>query len=203
MASVNELIKDGFNFYDPSLNVGNIVPEAKQFYRGHITDVKVMEVNVKNRYKAKVYNFSVELAENKDRTYLCVDKDTSEKKKVDGSSFKGKKYKATGVFQFLNPKAGDTFEGNSGGNDKYLHLCTALGAKQDKVLVEIDGEEREIVRFPDLEDFDLIGKPIDAFLNTHIWKNKEGESVKSLMVKSFKEWEDGETRDLEEEDLPF
>lgn len=203
MASVNEMIKSGFNFYDPSQNVGNIVPEPKQFYKAHITDVKVMEVNVKKKYKAKVYNFSVELAENKDRTYSCVDKDTGERKSVDGSCFKGKKYKATGVFQFLNPQPGDTFEANSGGNDKYLHMCSALGATQEKVLVEIDGEEREVVRFPDLDEYDLKGKPIDVFLNYHVWKNREGESVKSLMVKSFKDWSDGEIRDLEEEDLPF
>ena len=203
MDSIYDLIKEGFNFYDPSLNVGNVKPEPRQFYRGHICEVKVMEVNVKKKYKAKVYNFSVELAENKDRTYNVIDSDSSERKQVSGDVFKGKKIRGQGVFQFLVPKKGDSFEANSGGNDKYLHLCESIGAKNDKVLVEIDGEEREIVRFPDLDNHDVLGKPIDAFLGIVKWKNKEGDFIESIMVKSYKLWADGEARDLELEDLPF
>ena len=203
MASIDDMIKEGFNFYDPKLNVGNVVPEPGQFYKGHIKDVVVKEVNVKGKYKAKVYNFSVELSDNADRTYSCVEKESGQRKQISGKTFQGKTYKATGVFQFLNPKKGDTFEANSGGNDRYLHLCESVGAKNEKVLVEIDGEEREIVRFPDLNEYDLKGKPIDALLNYHNWKNRDGDSIKSLMVKAFKEWEGGEDRDLEVEDLPF
>ena len=203
MSTVDELIASGFNFYDPEKNVGNIKPEPKQFYRGHICDVKVAEVNVRKKYKAKVYNFYVELAENKDRTYNADDPDTATKKQVDGSAFKGKKFKAQGVFQFLVPQSGDTFEENSGGNDKYLHLCESINAANEKITVNIDGEDREVIKFPDLDASDLAGKPIDALLDVVKWKNKEGNMITSLNVKSFKSWDDGVQRDLEVEDLPF
>ena len=203
MPSVNELLSSGFNFYDPSKNVGNIRPEAKQFYKGHICDVKVAEVNVRKKYKAKVYNFYVELSDNKDRTYNVEDGDTLEKKQVDGSAFEGKKYKAQGVFQFLVPKDGDKFQENSGGNDKYLHLCESINAANEKITVEIDGEDREVIKFPDLDAMDLSGKPIDALLDYVKWRNKEGKTITSINVKSFKLWEGGIARDLEVEDIPF
>ena len=203
MATVDELVKSGFNFYDPSKNVGNIKPEPKQFYRGHICDVKVAEVNVRKKYKAKVYNFYVELAANNDRTYNVEDADTLVKKQIDGSAFKGKKYKAQGVFQFLVPGEGDKFEENSGGNDKYLHLCESINAANEKITVSIDGEDREVIKFPDLDAPDLTGKPIDALLDNVKWKNKEGNTITSINVKSFKIWEGGDSRDFELEDIPF
>tara|TARA_Y100000401_G_scaffold108354_1_gene103557 strand:+ start:5543 stop:6154 length:612 start_codon:yes stop_codon:yes gene_type:complete len=203
MPSVDELLASGFNFYDPSKNVGNAKPEIKQFYKGHICDVKVQEVNVRQKYKAKVYNFYVELSDNKDRTYNVEDPDTGIKKQVDGSGFKGKKYKAQGVFQFLMPKDGDTFQENSGGNEKYLHLCSSINANNEKVTVDIDGVETEVVKFPDLESSDLNGKPIDVVLDEVKWKNREGNWITSLNVKGFRAWEDGTPRDFEAEDLPF
>ena len=203
MTTVDELIEAGFNFYDPAQNVGNIKPEPKQFYRAHICDVKVSEVNVRKKYKAKVYNFYVELADNKDRTYNVIEPETLEKKQLDGSAFKGKKFKAQGVFQFLVPKAGDTFKANSGGNEKYLYLCESINATNEKITVNIDGVDTEVIKFPDLDASDLIGKPIDALLDEVKWKNREGNMITSLNVKSFKTWEDGESRDFELEDIPF
>tara|TARA_R100000700_G_C3178959_1_gene155021 strand:- start:1907 stop:2518 length:612 start_codon:yes stop_codon:yes gene_type:complete len=203
MATIDELIEAGFNFYDPAKNVGNVKPEPKQFYRGHICDVKVSEVAVRKKYKAKVYNFFVELSDNKDRTYNVKDADGIEKKNVDGSVFKGKKYKASGVFQFLVPKAGDTFAENSGGNEKYLYLCESINAANEKVTVNIDGVDTEVVKFPDLDASDLVGKPIDALLDEIQWKNREGNTITSLNVKSFRAWDDGEPRDFELEDIPF
>ena len=203
MSTVDDLIKAGFNFYDPSKNIGNAKPEIKQFYKGHICDVKVAEVNVRKKYKAKVYNFYVELSDNKDRTYVIKDTDTLETKEVDGSAFKGKKYKAQGVFQFLVPKEGDTFEENSGGNEKYLHLCSSINATNEKVTVNIDGQDTEVIKFPDLDASDLSGNPIDALLGEVKWKNREGNSITSINVKSFRAWSDGEPRDFDIEDLPF
>tara|TARA_B100000519_G_C14231690_1_gene432703 strand:+ start:718 stop:1329 length:612 start_codon:yes stop_codon:yes gene_type:complete len=203
MATIDDLLAAGFNFYDPEKNVGNVRPEAKQFYRGHICDVKVQEVNVRKKYKAKVYNFYVELADNSDRTYNVQDADTLENKQVKGDAFKGKKFKAQGVFQFLMPKPEDNFSENSGGNDKYLHLCSSINATNEKIKVTIDGQEKEVIKFPDLDASDLVGKPIDALLDVVKWKNKEGNTITSLNVKSFKEWDGGEPRDFELEDLPF
>ena len=203
MSTVDELIAAGFNFYDPAKNVGNAKPEIKQFYRGHICDVKVQEVNVRKKYKAKVYNFYVELSDNKDRTYNIEDPDTLLKKKVDGSGFKGKKYKAAGVFQFLVPKEGDNFEENSGGNEKYLHLCDSVNANNEKITVNIDGVDTEVIKFPDLDSSDLEGKPLDVMLDEVKWKSKDGNWVTSLNVKGFRAWEGGESRDFEVEDLPF
>ena len=37
--------------------------------------------------------------------------------------------------------------------------------------VEIDGEDREVIKFPDLESSDLLGKPIDAFVDFVKWRN--------------------------------
>ena len=202
MTSVDSLIEKGFNFYDPSQNTGNLKIEPKKYYLGHICDTVVKEVAVKGKYKAKVYNFKVELAGG-DRKYDCKDPETQDTKTLDANSFKGRKIRSQGVFQFLVPKNGDDFEANSGGNDRYLALCHAVGAKADEIQIEIDGEQRNVTTFPDLNAEDLNGKPIDCYLDIVKWKNQEGNFVSSINAKAFKSWEDGKARDYELEDIPF
>ena len=186
------------HYYDPSQNK-NVSLVAKQLYPSHITECKVAEVSVRKKYKAKVFNFFVEIAkEVKSLTFA-----DASGKEVKGDSFAGRRVKGGGVFFFLNPSEGDDFEANPGGNDKYLHFCESIGIECPEVEVEIDGEKRMVKTLPELEASDIIGKPMMSYIDLAPWKDKEGNQRSSMNVKNFDKWSNGETRDLEMEDLPF
>ena len=189
---------DTHHYYDPSQNK-NVKLVAKQLYPSHITECKVAEVSVRKKYKAKVFNFFVEIADAvKDLTF----KDVSGKE-VKGDSFAGRKVKGGGVFFFLNPSDGDDFESNPGGNDKYLHFCESLGIECPEVEVDIDGEKRMVKTLPELQVDDLIGKPLMSYIDVAPWKDKEGNQKFSMNVKNFDKWTEGDSRDMAMEDLPF
>ena len=42
-----------------------------------------------------------------------------------------------------------------------------------------------------------------SYIDVAPWKDKDGNQKFSMNVKNFDKWTDGETRDLEMEDLPF
>ena len=87
---------DTVHYYDPSQNK-NVKLVAKQLYPSHITECKVAEVSVRKKYKAKVFNFFVEIADAvKDLTFKDVNG-----KEVKGDSFAGRRVKGGGVFFFL------------------------------------------------------------------------------------------------------
>ena len=189
---------DTVHYYDPSQNK-NVQLVAKQLYPSHITECKVAEVSVKGKYKAKVFNFFVEIAEEvKDLTF-----NDPLKGEVKGNSFVGRRVKGGGVFFFLNPSEGDKFEANAGGNDKYLHFCESVGVECPEIEVDIDGEKKMVKTLPELEASDIVGKPIMSYIDTAPWKDKQGNQRSSMNVKNFDKWSDGEIRDLEMEDLPF
>ena len=189
---------DTVHYYDPSQNK-NVKLVAKQLYPSHITECKVAEVSVRKKYKAKVFNFFIEIADAvKDLTF----KDANGKE-LKGDSFVGRRVKGGGVFFFLNPSDGDDFESNPGGNDKYLHFCESLGIECPEVEVDIDGEKRMVKTLPELESSDIIGKPLMSYIDLAPWKDKEGNQRSSMNVKNFDKWSDGDTRDIALEDLPF
>ena len=189
---------DAVHYYDPSQNK-NMKLVAKQLYPSHITECKVAEVSVRKKYKAKVFNFFVEIADAvKDLTFKNGDD-----KEISGESFAGRRVKGGGVFFFLNPTDTDTFEANPGGNDKYLHFCESLGIECPEIEVDIDGEKRMVKTLPELEASDVIGKPLMSYIDSAPWKDKEGNSRSSMNVKNFDKWSDGDTRDIALEDLPF
>ena len=185
---------DTHHYYDPSQNK-NVNLVAKQLYPSHITECKVAEVSVKKKYKAKVFNFFVEIADAvKDLTFT-----TTNGKEVKGTSFAGRRVKGGGVFFFLNPVDG----ANPGGNDKYLHFCESIGIECPEVEVEVDGEKRMVKTLPELQSEDIIGKPLMSYIDIAPWKDKDGNQRHSMNVKNFDKWTDGETRDIGIEDLPF
>ena len=195
MTSVNEINigeQSNMHYYDPKENeFVSLVP--KQLYPVHAKEVGTRVVDVKGKYKAKVYNIIYEVAEE------CGQKTfNTERGEVSGSSFVGKKLYSTGIFMFLNPKAGDTFEANNGANERYLRFCETIKVECPEIEVDIEGEKRMVKQFPELTESDIIGKPLLGFVDTQEYV-KDGETKMSYKVKDFSEWKDGEKKD----DLPF
>ena len=199
MASVTETnIGDTthMHYYDPKENTRvSLIP--KQMYPMHAKKIRTGEVNVKGKYKAKVYNIMYEIA-----TECSQHKYTTENGEINGSSFVGKEIYATGIFMFLNPKAGDSFESNNGANERYLRFCETINVECPEIEVEIEGEKRMVKQFPELTDSEIKGKPILGFIDT-VEYIKDGETRISFKVKDFTAWTEGKVKDFDLADLPF
>ena len=206
MASVNEINigdKKNMHYYDPKEGEKNkyvsLVP--KQLYPCHAKEMTTREVNVKGKYKARVYNIVYEVAQEcETMTYQSSVPDVGE---VSGSHFVGKKLYATGIFMFLNPGPGDNFESNNGGNETYLRFCEAIKVDCPEVEVDVNGEKRMVKQMPELTEADVLGSAIMGYVDTQTYKNAEGETKTAFKVKSFSEWSDGKKKDFELQDLPF
>ena len=198
MASVTETINIGettnMHYYDPKDNeYVSLIP--KQLYPMHCKKVDIREVNVKGKYKAKVYNIVYEIAEECAKKTFLADQG-----EANGSPFVGKQVYGTGIFMFLNPKAGDTFEANNGANERYLRFCETIKIDCPEIEVDVDGEKRMVKQFPELIESDIIGKPIQGFIDTQEYV-KDGETKTSYKVKDFSVWAEGKVKNLD--DLPF
>ena len=199
MASVNETIDIGetnMHYYDPQENeYVSLIP--KQLYPVHAKKVDIRIVDVKGKYKAKVYNVIYQVAGECGKKIF-----NSERGEVNGASFVGKEIYSTGIFMFLNPQAGDTFEANNGANERYLRFCETIRVECPEREVDVDGEKRMVKQFPELTEKDIIGKPLMGFVDTQEYI-KDGETKTSFKVKDFSEWKEGKVKDLELADLPF
>ena len=199
MSSVSEINigdKSHMNYYDPKENQ-QVSLVAKQLYPMHVKKVTTREVNVKGKYKAKVYNIIYRIAE--DCSRMTFKSDNGE---VGGSAFVGKELYSTGIFMFLNPKPGDTFESNNGTNERYLRFCETMQVNCPEIEVDINGEKRMVKQFPELTDSDIAGKPIMGFVDIEEYV-KDGETRRSYKVKDFTSWTDGKVKDFAMDDLPF
>ena len=199
MTSINEINIGGSNnmhYYDPKENT-NVSLIPKQLYPMHIKEVTTRVVDVKGKYKAKVYNMIYEIAKE------CSSKTfTGDAGEINGSAFVGKQVYGTGIFMFLNPKAGDTFEANNGGNEKYLRFCETIKVDCPEIEVDIDGEKRMVKQFPELTEEEVKGSPVLGFIDIQEYI-KDGETKRSFKVKDFSEWQDGKKKDFELAALPF
>ena len=199
MTSINEInIGDTtqMHYYDPKENTRvSLIP--KQLYPMHVKRVTTREVNVKSKYKAKVYNIVYEIAEE-----CAKNKYNTDNGEISGSSFVGKEIYSTGIFMFLHPKPGDSFEANNGANERYLDFCETIKVECPEVQVDISGEKRMVKQFPELKESEMIGKPILGFIDTEEYI-KDGETRISFKVKQFTAWTDGKVKDFALEDLPF
>jgi len=199
MASVNDVLSStqSVSYYDPQENVNvPMIPNEK--YRAFIIECKSQEVTVRKKYKAKVFNYKLEVAEeNSDLTYK-----SSDGKTVNGGVFTGKTFKGAGIFHFLTPSDGDDFEANPGGNERYMEFCEAIGIECPEVEIEVEGKKRMVKTLPELSTDDLLGKPILATLVESSFVNKENKKVTYFQARSVELWET-EARDLQDEDLPF
>ena len=197
MTSINEINigeNNTMHYYDPKENSSvNLIP--KQLYPMHVIDVKTRTVDVRGKYKAKVYNIIYEIAkECGEKTFI------TDKGEISGQSFIGKKVYGSGIFMFLNPQAGDTFEANNGANERYLRFCETLKIDCPEIEVDIDGEKRMVKQFPELSNTEMIGKPIMGFIDIEEYTDKDGKEKMSYKVKDFTEWADGKEKEAE---LPF
>tara|TARA_B100000700_G_scaffold289625_1_gene347092 strand:+ start:72 stop:671 length:600 start_codon:yes stop_codon:yes gene_type:complete len=199
MTSVNEINigdKTNMHYYDPKENT-NVSLIPKQLYPMHCKKVTTREVDVKGKHKAIVYNIIYEIAEE------CSQKKyPTENGEISGSAFVGKEIWANGIFMFLNPKPGDSFEANNGANERYLNFCETIRVECPDIEVDVDGEKRMVKQFPKLEESDIIGKPVMGFIDIQKYV-KDGETRTSYKVKDFMAWTDGKVKDFAVADLPF
>ena len=176
-------------------------------YLGHIANVRSIIRPVRKKYQARIYNFDVIVAdENRGLTYQYEDI-TGKHIEISGEQFIDKKLIAKGVFKFLDPQEGDTFEGCPTENHKYFRLCETLGVPLTEETHTIDGRETIVRTLPLLTEEHLLGKPVTAVLKkvNDEWTNNKGEKMHySWRVSYVKPWTAGTVRVMEVnmDDLP-
>ena len=177
-------------------------------YLGHLSNVRSVVKDVLGRFKARIYNFDVIVAdENRGMKYQYEDI-TGKHVEITGEQFVEKKLIAKGVFKFLDPQEGDDFEGNQTENWKYLAFCETLGLTPEEETRTIDGKETTVKLLPALTTEFMLGKPVTACLKKvkDNWVNNKGETMHySWRVSFVKPWKDGQTKEMKvtEDDLPF
>ena len=197
----------GATYYDEAQDTPN-VPMPEGVYPCHITSVNSNVADVRGKYKAVIYNVRCKVApEASDTTFDAVDYDGKEVK-VDGGKFAGREVRSNGVFKFLTPNGEDEWEANPGGNKGYANFCTVIGKEPETVEVEVNGEKVSMKELPNLNETDILGKPVLAVIGRgKPWKSdRDGKTRTSLEVKWFRTWADGEAMDpdtIEDDDLPF
>ena len=203
MSTVAETMTTTTDYFDPSQEKTN-TRLAKGVYPVHIIKCDTAIRSVKNKYKACIYNFVVKVDTTaKTRAYQVEDIDGTPKS-VSGAEYVGREIRSQGVFRFLAPEVGDDFEGNPGGNRKFMETAEALGNNCPDIEVEVDGEKRTVKGLPTLDAKDFLGKPVLANVDFgKPWKGKDGVERTSLEVKSINLWKDGTEVDVELEELPF
>ena len=87
------------SYFDPSaVQTKKLI--GKRSYPCHITECIIKEVAVRKKYKAKVFNLKLEVAE--ECGGLNFEDDNGNE--ISGKAFVGSKISATGIFLFLNPQ---------------------------------------------------------------------------------------------------
>ena len=177
-------------------------------YLGHITNARSIVRPVLGKFKARIYNFDVIVAqENKGMTYQYEDI-TGKHVTLTGEQFIDRKLIAKGVFKFLDPQEGDDFEGNPTENNKYTRFCETVGLTLTEETRTIDGKETTVKLLPTLIPEQMLGRPVTAVLKKikDKWTNNKGETMHySWRVTYVKPWENGQVREMtvNEDDLPF
>jgi len=193
------------NFYDPSQDK-KTTRLASGVYPCHVIECesKTIEKKIKGKYKAMVFNYKVEVHESvSGKVYHIQDIDGS-MKEVPGSDYIGRVIKSAGIFFFLTPDVGDDFEANSGGNKRYMDTAIALGVDCPEIEIVVDGKRRMVKTLPNLTKANFIGKPVMASVDMgRSYTDKNGIERFPFEVKSIEQWNEGETRDVEVEVLPF
>ena len=179
------------------------IPAVPGTYVGHIVDIKSNVYDVKGgKYKARIYNFTVELAkENEGNKYQVKDKE------VDGKEFIGRKLRSDGIFRYLEPGPNDSFEGRPDMNMGYLKFCEAIGIKCKEVKKEINGNEVTVKQLPSIIEEEVLGKAVKVTTKYgRPYKNNKGFETTPLVIKYFNIWKDGEDKKIEKpnlDEIPF
>jgi len=177
-------------------------------YLGHIANARSIVRDVLGKFKARIYNFDVIVADDNRGMKYQYEDITGKHIEITGEQFVDKKLIAKGVFKFLDPQEGDEFEGNPTENRKYLRFCETLGVHPTEETRTIDGKETAVKLLPTLTTEHMIGKPVTAVLKKvkDSWTNNKGEKMHySWRVSFVKTWANGQTKKMEVnvDDLPF
>ena len=221
MSTTEEVLNEVSTFFEDTTKTTHTNGEVKRTglvegeYLGHIVNarsivrpVKDWETKEEGKYQARIYNFDVIVAdENRGMTYQYEDI-TGKHIEISGEQFVDKKLMAKGVFKFLDPQEGDTFEGNSTENHKYSLFCETLGVHAEEETRTIDGKETTVKLLPLLTEEQMLGRPVTAILRKvkDKWVNNKGETMHySWRVSYVKPWTEGSVKTMEvnKDDLPF
>ena len=209
MSTMTETLKEEALFIPTDDTTRTHTPKVEGDYLGHITDtstiVREFKTSDGRNVKARIFNYKVEVAhENATREYTFTDHNGTEHK-TSGEPYVGWTVSARGIFRFLEPKEGDTFESNSENNVAYLRFCQALGLTIETTQREVNGKTIDVQVLPTLEESDINGKPVIAVVGRDKdWINDDGETMPSFRVKYVKLWKDGKRlATTTTNDLPF
>ena len=204
MSSMSEVAKPGVNhYYDPSQEKSN-TRLATGVYPAHIIKCDSTVRTVKNKYKARIFNFRVKVHNSVASWTYQIEDITGKIVDANASDYIGREIRSQGVFFFLTPDVGDDFEANPGGNRKFMETLEAIGVECPEMEIDVDGEKRKVKTLPDVDESAFLGAPV--FANVDLgrpWKGSDGVERQSFEVKSIDKWEQGAKIDVEAADLPF
>ena len=210
MSTMTETLKHEEALFIPSDDTTKThTPKIEGDYLGHITDastiVREFKTNDGRLVKARIFNFKVEVAhENATREYTFTDRNGTEHT-TSGEPYVGWTVSARGIFRFLEPVDGDTFESNSENNVAYLRFCQALGLTIETTRREVNGKTLDVQVLPTLTESDINGRPVVAVVGRDKdWINDDGETMPSFRVKYVKLWKEGKLlATTTTNDIPF
>ena len=211
MSTMTETMQDE-SFFIPSEDSATetkYTPKVAGEYLGHITNLIESEREFTDRdgrnLKAKIFNFKIRVAsENTTMTYTYQDKHGNQRKH-DGTSYIDWEIVADGVFRFLEPREGDTFESNASQNQRYSRFCEALGVETKQEERTVNGRTVKVHILPSITTEQIAGTPVVAVVGRgKDWVNNEGKTVPSWRAKFVKRWESGKRLStVTSGDLPF
>ena len=208
MADVNDMFNDitkEQSYYKPK-SKEDITPFSEGNYLCHIVEVSTKTMDVKGKYKAQLYSYTVQVAEetkNCDFQYLSIDGKPIATK---GTPYVGKKFFGK-LWRFIEPKEGDSFESNSEGNTSYLRFCETIGVDCPKETKKIDGKDIEVQLLPMLSSEDMLGEPVTSFVALgRPWKDRKGNTRQYYECRYCNKWDGGKKKTItggNGNDIPF
>ena len=209
MSTMTETLHEEALFIPTDDTTRTHTPKVEGDYLGHITDtttlVREFKTSDGRNVKARIFHYKVEVAhENATREYHFTDHNGTQHT-TSGEPYVGWTVSARGVFRFLEPGEGDTFESNSENNVAYLRFCQALGMTIETTQREVNGKTIDVQVLPTLTEHDINGRPVIAVVGRDKdWVNDEGETMPSFRAKFVKLWKEGKAlATTTKHDLPF
>ena len=209
MSTMTETLHEEALFIPTDDTTRTHTPKVEGDYLGHITDTRTLVREFKTsdgrNVKARIFNYKVEVAhENATREYTFTDHNGTQHT-TNGEPYVGWTVSARGVFRFLEPGEGDTFESNSENNVAYLRFCQALGLTIETTIREVHGKTIDVQVLPTLTEEDINGRPVVAVVGRDKdWINDDGETMPSFRLKFVKLWKEGKAlATTTKHDLPF
>ena len=195
MANFDEVSNDtGFGYYEPPVDTTKKIVEG--WYPSHIITATVNPPRmVREKYKAKIYHFRVEIAAA--QGYKVKDIDGVE---CSTSEYAGRELYHNGVFFFLFPRGEDAFQENSEGNKLYAEFLRAIDVSLEKV--EVGGSYKYYL--PEIDPTTSIGKPVLVYARkSKPFIGKRGDRIAPMQIKYVRKWSGGEPVKIKGLKLPI